>query len=88
MLWLQIQQKSYRGLPEALKEVLERIPASIRKPGKAFKFVKNLKVGEEETEIPNDWYKLDQEEQNFIINEVLQLKKGERIISLEDSKVI
>ena len=60
----------------------------IRKPGKAFKFVKNLKVGEVETEIPNDWYKLDQEEQNFIINEVLKLKKGESFISLEDSKVI
>ena len=60
----------------------------IRKPGKAFKFVKNLKVGEEETEIPNDWYKLDKEEQDFIINEILKLKKGESYISLEDSKVI
>ena len=60
----------------------------IRKPGKAFKFVKHLKVGEEETEIPNEWYKLDQEEQNFIIKEVLKLKKGETFISLEDSKVI
>ena len=60
----------------------------IRKPGKAFKFIKNLKVGEVETEIPNDWYKLDDEEQRFIINEVLQLKKGEKFVSLEDSKVI
>ena len=67
---------------------LQPVGIKIRKPGKAFKFVKNLKVGEVETEIPNDWYKLDQEEQNFIINEVLKLKKGESFISLEDSKVI
>ena len=60
----------------------------IRKPGKAFKFIKNIKVGELETEIPNDWYKLEKEKQNFIINEVLGLKKGEKFISLEDSKVI
>ena len=67
---------------------IQPVGIKIRKPGKAFKFVKNLKVGEIETEIPNDWYKLDQEEQNFIINEVLKLKKGERFVSLEDSKVI
>ena len=67
---------------------VQPVGIKIRKPGKAFKFVKNLKVGEVETEIPNDWYKLDQEEQNFIINEVLKLKKGESFISLEDSKVI
>ena len=60
----------------------------IRKPGKAFKFIKNLKVGETETEIPNDWYKLEPEGQNFIINEVLKLKKGERFVSLEESKVV
>ena len=41
-----------------------------------------------ETEIPNDWYKLDPEGQDFIINEVLKLKKGERFVSLEESKVI
>ncbi len=67
---------------------IQPVGIKIRKPGKAFKFVKNLKVGEVEIEIPNDWYKLDHEEQNFIINEVLKLKKGERFISLEDSKVI
>ena len=67
---------------------IQPVGIKIRKPGKAFKFVKNLKIGEVETEIPNDWYKLDQEEQNFIINEVLKLKKGESFISLEDSKVI
>ena len=60
----------------------------IRKPGKAFKFIKNIKVGEVETEIPNDWYKLDPEGQDFIIKEVLKLKKGERFVSLEESKVI
>ena len=67
---------------------IQPVGIKIRKPSKAFKFVKNLKVGEVETEIPNDWYKLDQEEQNFIIKEVLKLKKGESFISLEDSKVI
>ena len=60
----------------------------IRKPGKAFKFIKHIKVGEAETEIPNDWYKLEPEGQDFIINEVLKLKKGEKFISLEESKVI
>ena len=45
-------------------------------------------MGEVETEIPNDWYKLDDEEQRFIINEVLQLKKGEKFVALKDSKVI
>ena len=45
-------------------------------------------MGEVETEIPNDWYKLDDDKQRFIINEVLQLKKGEKFVSLEDSKVI
>ena len=67
---------------------IQPVGIKIRKPSKAFKFVKNLKVGEIETEIPNDWYKLDQDEQNFIINEVLKLKKGEKFISLENSKVI
>ena len=81
---------SLRILGFLFKENKEVIPVGIkiRKPGKAFKFVKNLKVGDSETEIPNDWYKLDDEEQKFIINEVLQLKKGEKFISLEESKVI
>ena len=67
---------------------VQPVGIKIRKPGKAFKFIKNLKVGEVETEIPNDWYKLDPEEQDFILNEVLKLKKGERYIPLEDSKVV
>ena len=81
---------SLRILGFLFKENKEVIPVGIkiRKPGKAFKFIKNLKVGDSETEIPNDWYKLDDEEQKFIINEVLQLKKGEKFVSLEESKVI
>ena len=81
---------SLRILGFLFKEDKSVVPVGIkiRKPGKAFKFIKNLKVGEVETEIPNDWYKLDDEEQRFIINEVLQLKKGEKFVALEDSKVI
>ena len=67
---------------------VQPVGIKIRKPGKAFKFIKNIKIGESETEIPNDWYKLDQSEQEFIINEILKLKKGEKFISLEESKVI
>ena len=82
--------KSLRILGFVHKEdkSIQPVGIKIRKPGKAFKFVKNLKVGEEETEIPNDWYKLDKEEQYFIIKEILKLKKGEKFISLQDSKVI
>ena len=67
---------------------VQPVGIKIRKPGKAFKFIKNIKAGEKETEIPNEWYKLDQEEQDFIINEVLSLEKGDKYISLEDSKVV
>ncbi len=81
---------SLRILGFLYKEDKSVLPVGIkiRKPGKAFKFIKNIKVGEVETEIPNDWYKLDPEGQDFIINEVLKLKKGERFVSLEESKVI
>ena len=81
---------SLRILGFLFKEDKSVIPVGIkiRKPGKAFKFIKNIKVGEVETEIPNDWYKLDPEGQDFIINEVLKLKKGERFVPLEESKVI
>jgi hypothetical protein len=68
-------------------KTVKPVGIKIRKPGKAFKFVKNLKIGEIETEIPNDWYKLEHEEQDFIIKEVLKLKKGENFVYLEDSKV-
>jgi len=81
---------SLRILGFLFKEDKSVLPVGIkiRKPGKAFKFIKNIKVGEVETEIPNDWYKLDPEGQDFIINEVLKLKKGEKFVSLEESKVI
>ena len=81
---------SLRILGFVYKEDKTVLPVGIkiRKPGKAFKFIKNIKVGEAETEIPNDWYKLEPESQDFIINEVLKLKKGEKFISLEESKVI
>ncbi len=81
---------SLRILGFLFKEDKSVLPVGIkiRKPGKAFKFIKNIKVGEVETEIPNDWYKLDSEGQDFIINEVLKLKKGEKFVSLEESKVI
>ena len=65
----------------------EPIGIKIRKPGKAFKFIKNLKIGDEETEVPTDWYKLDAEKQSFIIEETLKLqkdKKVEKIVRLDD----
>ena len=51
------------------------------------KFIKNLKIGDEETEVPTDWYKLDAEKQSFIIEETLKLqkdKKVEKIVRLDD----
>ena len=60
----------------------------IRKPGKAFKFVKNLKIGDQETEVPTDWYKLDKDQQSFIVNETLQLKQGENFKYLEECELI
>tara|TARA_Y100001970_G_scaffold270289_1_gene363964 strand:+ start:7960 stop:10569 length:2610 start_codon:yes stop_codon:yes gene_type:complete len=64
------------------------IGIKIRKPGKAFKFVKNLKIGDKETEVPSDWYKLEKDQQSFIINETLQLKDGDWFNYLEDCKLI
>ena len=69
-------------------KTINPVGIKIRKPGKAFKFIKNLKVGELETEIPNDWYKLEQEEQDFIIKEILKLEKGDSFVYLEEAKVI
>ena len=66
----------------------EPIGIKIRKPGKAFKFVKNLKVGDQETEVPSDWYKLEKDQQSFIINETLKLKEGEKFQYLEDCELI
>ena len=49
------------------------IGIKIRKPGKAFKFVKFIKCGEKEVECPNDFYKLEIEEQNSLIKEALSI---------------
>jgi ssDNA-binding Zn-finger/Zn-ribbon topoisomerase 1 len=67
---------------------IKPVGIKIRKPGKAFKFVKNLKVGDIETEVPSDWYKLEKDQQSFIINETLKLKEGEEFKYLEDCELI
>ncbi len=50
------------------------IGIKIRKPGKAFKFVKFIKCGDKEIECPNDFYKLKEEEQHNLIKEALSIK--------------
>ena len=67
---------------------VQPVGIKIRKPGKAFKFVKNLKIGDQETEVPSDWYKLEKDQQSFIINETLKLKEGEKFLYLEDCELI
>ena len=67
---------------------VQPVGIKIRKPGKAFKFVKNLKIGDRETEVPSDWYKLEKDQQSSIINETLKLKGGEKFQYLEDCKLI
>ena len=67
---------------------VQPVGIKIRKPGKAFKFVKNLKIGDQETEVPSDWYKLEKDQQSFIINETLKLKDGEKFQYLEDCELI
>ena len=69
-------------------ETVQPLGIKIRKPGKAFKFVKNLKIGDQETEVPSDWYKLEKDQQSFIINETLKLKEGEQFKYLEDCVLI
>jgi hypothetical protein len=59
----------------------------IRKPGKAFKFVKYLKLGETEVETVNNWYKLSKEEKLVLIYEAFNMKP-EEFIWLEDSTLI
>jgi DNA topoisomerase-1 len=49
------------------------IGIKIRKPGKAFKFVKFIKCGDKEVECPNDFYKLEIEDQNSLIKEALSI---------------
>ena len=50
------------------------IGIKIRKPGKAFKFVKFIKCGEKEVECPNDFYKLDEDEQLTLVRDAFSLK--------------
>ena len=69
-------------------ETAQPVGIKIRKPGKAFKFVKNLKIGDKETEVPSDWYKLEKDKQSFIINETLKLKEGDSFKYLEDCDLI
>jgi len=38
--------------------------------------------------VPSDWYKLEKDQQSFIINETLKLKDGEKFQYLEDCKLI
>ena len=49
------------------------IGIKIRKPGKAFKFVKFIKCGDKEIECPNDFYKLEEKEQHSLIKEALAI---------------
>ena len=67
---------------------VQPVGIKIRKPGKAFKFVKNLKIGDQEPAVPSDWYKLEKDQQSFIINETLKLKDGEKFQYLEDCELI
>ena len=49
------------------------IGIKIRKPGKAFKFVKFIKCGDEEIGCPNDFYKLEEKEQHSLIKKALAI---------------
>ena len=76
--------------PEDSKKSSLAFGVKIRKPGKAFKFIKNLKIEDSETEIPSDWYKLDSEQHMFIFKEILKpyLKDGGKIVLLSDAKLV
>ena len=55
------------------------IGIKIRKPGKAFKFVKFIKCGEKEVECPNDFYKLDEVEQDSLIKEAFSIDQYKKL---------
>ncbi len=55
------------------------IGIKIRKPGKAFKFVKFIKCGEKEVECPNDFYKLEDEDQDNLIKEAFSIDSFKKI---------
>ena len=54
-------------------ETNQPIGIKIRKPGKAFKFVKFIKCGEKEIECPSNFYKLEEKEQKNLVKEALEL---------------
>ena len=51
------------------------IGIKIKKLGKAFKFKKVIKYGEEEFECPDNFYKLDEDEQRELVKEAIKPKK-------------
>tara|TARA_B100001057_G_scaffold177341_1_gene178192 strand:+ start:9815 stop:12307 length:2493 start_codon:yes stop_codon:yes gene_type:complete len=51
------------------------IGIKIKKLGKAFKFKKVLKFGEDEYECPDNFYKLDEDEQKELVKEAIKPKK-------------
>ena len=55
------------------------IGIKIRKPGKAFKFVKFIKCGEKEVECPNDFYKLEEAEQDSLIKDAFSIDQYQKI---------
>ena len=55
-------------------ETKRPIGIKTRKPGKAFKFVKNIRCGDVEIECPNNFYKLSQEEQDELVKETLKIE--------------
>jgi len=55
------------------------IGIKIRKPGKAFKFVKFIKCGDQEIECPNDFYKLENKDQESLIKEALSIENFKTI---------
>lgn len=60
-------------------ETNQPIGIKIRKPGKAFKFVKFIKCGEKEIECPSNFYKLEAEERTNLIKEALDLNEFKAI---------
>ena len=55
-------------------ETKRPIGIKTRKPGKAFKFVKNIRCGDVEIECPSNFYKLSQEEQDELVKETLKIE--------------
>ena len=51
------------------------IGIKIKKLGKAFKFKKVIKFGEDEFECPDNFYKLDEDEQRELVIEAIKPKK-------------